>query len=267
MPYNYGWFHRINCDVLPFIFHTCSIWVTVVLAIQRYIYVCHSEKAKQWCTVPMALKAIIAVNILALIVAIPMFLEGAFYPHPVQSLFDSKVVFDACLVRDYSEHETYRRYYSVYFVLRALLINVGPCTVLVILNAILVQRMKEAKQNRDRLIVKRSHETRAQEQTSVTLMLVIVVTLFLIVEIPMALHLIISGVIKTLQIISLAEFLNVSAQILNFTVLLSYPINFFIYCRMSRAFRDAFTKLLCPSINQPRRDRLPSATTQLLSKS
>ncbi|CAF1534233.1 unnamed protein product, partial [Adineta ricciae] len=42
---------------------------------------------------------------------------------------------------------------------------------------------------------------------------------------------------------------------------------FFIYCRMSRAFRDAFTKLLCPSINQPRRDRLPSATTQLLSKS
>ena len=27
MPYNYGWFHRINHDVLPFIFHTCSIWV------------------------------------------------------------------------------------------------------------------------------------------------------------------------------------------------------------------------------------------------
>ena len=28
MPYNYGWFHRINFDVLPFIFHTCSIWVS-----------------------------------------------------------------------------------------------------------------------------------------------------------------------------------------------------------------------------------------------
>jgi hypothetical protein len=27
IPYNYGWFHRINHDVLPFIFHTCSIWV------------------------------------------------------------------------------------------------------------------------------------------------------------------------------------------------------------------------------------------------
>ena len=28
MPFNYGWFHRINCEILPFIFHTCSIWVS-----------------------------------------------------------------------------------------------------------------------------------------------------------------------------------------------------------------------------------------------
>lgn len=28
LPYNYGWFHRINYQVLPFIFHTCSIWVS-----------------------------------------------------------------------------------------------------------------------------------------------------------------------------------------------------------------------------------------------
>ena len=27
MPYNYGWFHRINYQILPFVFHTCSIWV------------------------------------------------------------------------------------------------------------------------------------------------------------------------------------------------------------------------------------------------
>ncbi|UJR35942.1 hypothetical protein I4U23_028683 [Adineta vaga] len=266
LPFNYGWFHRINCEVLPFMFHTCSIWVTVVLAIQRYIYVCHSEKAKQWCTVAMALKAVIVVNILALIVAIPMFLEGSFYPSPVHSKIDPKISFDACRVIDRSRDPAYSTYYSIYYVLRALLINIGPCTVLVILNAILVQRMKEAKQNRDRLIVKRSHEARAQEQTSVTLMLVIVVTLFLTVEIPMALHLIISGVVKILDIHSIAEFLDISAQLLNFAVLLSYPINFFIYCRMSRAFRDAFTKLLCPAINQTRQSRLPS-TTQLLSKS
>ena len=143
--------------------------VTVVLAIQRYIYVCHAEKAKQWCTVPMALKAIACVNLLALIAAIPMFVEGTFHPTPVRSLQDPQRIFNACVVRDYSEDPRYSRIYSV---LRALLINVGPCTILVILNAILVGRMKEAKQNRKRLIKKRARETRAQEQTSVTLMLV-----------------------------------------------------------------------------------------------
>ena len=120
----------------------------------------------------MALRAIGCVNLLALIVAIPMFLEGTFYPQTVQSLSDPKRIFDACTVRDYSQHPNFSTLYSIYSVLRALLINVGPCTILVIFNAILVGRMKEAKQNREKLIKKRSHETRTQEQSSVTLMLV-----------------------------------------------------------------------------------------------
>lgn len=120
----------------------------------------------------MALKAVACVNVLALIVAIPMFMEGTFHPITVRSLLDRTKIFNACIVRDYSADPRFSTLYSVYSVLRALLINVGPCTILVILNAILVDRMKEAKQNRDRLMRKRSHETRAQEQASVTLMLV-----------------------------------------------------------------------------------------------
>ena len=120
----------------------------------------------------MALKAIACVNVLALVVAIPMFIEGTFHATPVRSLHDSKKTFHACAVRDYSEDPNYRTLFSVYSVIRALLINVGPCTVLVILNAILVERMKEAKQNRDKLMRRRSCEVRSQEQTNVTLMLV-----------------------------------------------------------------------------------------------
>ncbi len=120
----------------------------------------------------MALKAIACVNILALIVAIPMFLEGTFHATPVHSLLDPKKIFNACSVRDYSEDQKYRKYFSIYSLIRALLINVGPCTILVILNAILVERMKEAKQNREKLIRRRSYEARAVEQTNVTLMLV-----------------------------------------------------------------------------------------------
>ena len=120
----------------------------------------------------MALKAIACVNVLALIMAIPMFLEGTFHPFEIQSLKDPRRFFSACIVKTYSDDPRFRTLYSIYSVLRGLLINVGPCTILVIFNAILVERMKEAKQNRQRLIKKRSNEARAQEQTSVTLMLV-----------------------------------------------------------------------------------------------
>ena len=76
----------------------------------------------------------------------------------------------------------------------------------------------------------------------------------------MAIHLIIFGLLKILKSDLLPDFMKFPVQLLNFAVLLSYPINFFIYCRMSRAFRDAFTKLLCPSWNETRED--PVLTTQ-----
>ena len=101
-----------------------------------------------------------------------MFLEGTFQGTPVPSLLDPNKIFNACVVRDYSEDPKYRNFFSIYSLIRALLINVGPCTILVILNAILVKRMKEAKQNRDKLMRRRSCEARSQEQTNVTLMLV-----------------------------------------------------------------------------------------------
>lgn len=37
-------------EVLPNLFHTASIWLTLALAIQRYIYVCHAPVARTCCT-------------------------------------------------------------------------------------------------------------------------------------------------------------------------------------------------------------------------
>ena len=82
----------------------------------------------------------------------------------------------------------------------------------------------------------------------------------------MAIYLIVSGILRLFDSSFLGNILHFSVQLLNFAVLLSYPINFFIYCRMSRAFRDAFTKLLCPSFIGSRQQRLQSIATPLLGK-
>lgn len=40
--------HYIMTDVIPVFFHTSSIWLALLLASQRYIYVCHPTLASTW---------------------------------------------------------------------------------------------------------------------------------------------------------------------------------------------------------------------------
>ncbi len=42
--------YHVMHEGIPGLFHTASIWLTLALAIQRYIYVCHPPLARTWCT-------------------------------------------------------------------------------------------------------------------------------------------------------------------------------------------------------------------------
>lgn len=39
-------------------FHTSSIWLTLALAVQRYIYVCHAPLARKFCTMENVYKCL-----------------------------------------------------------------------------------------------------------------------------------------------------------------------------------------------------------------
>ena len=49
--------HRIMHEIIPQYFHTASIWLTLALAIQRYIYVCHPPLARTWCTMDRSVQS------------------------------------------------------------------------------------------------------------------------------------------------------------------------------------------------------------------
>ena len=51
VPYHWCAAFYFLTDHLPTIFHTASVWLTVALAAQRYIYVCLSVDARRWCTI------------------------------------------------------------------------------------------------------------------------------------------------------------------------------------------------------------------------
>jgi len=80
------------------------------------------------------------------------------------------------------------------------------------------------------------------------MMLVIVVGVFLLVETPLAVFLVIMIADNTFGSSVLTEESRDSASLyLNLFTLVSYPVNFFIYCAMSQQFRLTFRGLFTPS--------------------
>ena len=82
-----------------------------------------------------------------------------------------------------------------------------------------------------------------QESNSTTLMLVVVMTLFLLVEFPMGVIMSIMIVENTADKALVDEETRALVELfINLAILLSYPLNFFIYCAMSRRFREEFSR-------------------------
>lgn len=136
-------------------------------------------------------------------------------------------------------------YFTTYFMFRVIFVHLLPCTLLIVLNILLFRAMRIAQQKRQKLFDKCCKKSkRASDKNCTTLMLIIVVSVFLIVEVPLAiitaLH-----VFSSLFFITFLDYQIANNCILfaNFFLILSYPVNFALYCGMSRQFRETFREI------------------------
>ncbi|XP_055621570.1 sex peptide receptor [Toxorhynchites rutilus septentrionalis] len=232
-------------EILPAMFHTASVWLTLALAVQRYIYVCHAPIARTWCTIPRVKKCIAYICIAALIHQSTRFFDKSY---SLVTIEWNGHLTEVCHTETSSwvHYVGEDVYYTFYFSFRILFVHLIPCGSLVALNVLLFKAMRQAQQKRERLFkdtAKKRECKRVRDSNCTTLMLIVVVTVFLVVEIPLA-------VITALHIISslIYEFLdyyiaNLFILFANFFLIVSYPINFAIYCGMSRQFRETFKEI------------------------
>uniref|UniRef100_A0AAG5DY00 G-protein coupled receptors family 1 profile domain-containing protein n=1 Tax=Anopheles atroparvus TaxID=41427 RepID=A0AAG5DY00_ANOAO len=236
-------------EILPAMCHTASVWLTLALAVQRYFYVCHAPTARTWCTIPRVKKCIAYICIAALLHQSTRFFDKSYSLVTIEwngHLTNVCHIETADWVHEYISEDFY---YTFYFSFRILFVHLTPCASLVALNVLLFRAMKEAQRKRERLFKdnKKRECKRLRDSNCTTLMLIVVVTVFLVVEIPL-------GVITALHIISslIYEFLdyyiaNLFILFGNFFLIVSYPINFAIYCGMSRQFRETFKEIFIKS--------------------
>ena len=237
---------NIVSDMLPNLFHTASIWLTVVLAVQRYIMVCRQD-SQRWCTTGSAYKAIVWVIVFATIHQGHRVIETFFSPTCIQ---DNEEIYPACKIEPNTliYENVADLYYGVYFWFRVVFVHLGPCLALVVINTFLFATLYKTKKTRKQLF---SNRKKSKEADRTTLMLIVVVSVFLLTEIPLA-------IITLLHILNIwinifaeedYEFVKSFFIFSNSFIVFMYPVNFAIYCGMSKEFRNTFRRLFCRGIS------------------
>lgn len=74
-PYDWCLPYILFTEHLPTVFHTASVWLTVALAAQRYVHVCHSSAAKRLCTVRNMLRVIAVIYVTAFAAQLPRMID------------------------------------------------------------------------------------------------------------------------------------------------------------------------------------------------
>ncbi|ODN04087.1 Sex peptide receptor [Orchesella cincta] len=228
--------------------HTISIWLTVTLAVWRYIMVAMPLKSKTLCTMERSNKSGTPATTSA-----PVNATSTAAGQNGGAAEDKYIVNLSDLANDNPFLMTTN------FWLYSVVIKIIPCIMLTVVSLRLINSLMEAKKRKDKLLAKRTgaanpaarnnngvgggHEPREQESGGsdrTTRMLLAVLLLFLITEFPQGLLGLLSGLLGD------SFFKNCYiplADLMDFFALLNSAINFILYCVMSKKFRETFVQV------------------------
>ncbi|XP_065161377.1 sex peptide receptor [Atheta coriaria] len=246
-PISICYFWNVMHEVIPNMFHTASIWLTLALAVQRYIYVCHAPLARKFCTMPNVYKGVGYILVLAALHQSIRLFEKDYEAREITWNGHQTNVCVTSTANWINQYVTVDGYYLSYFLFRIIFVHLLPCIALVVLNVLLFRALRQAQQRRDLLLSKKNQKSeckKLRDSNCTTLMLIVVVTVFLIVEIPLAVVTLLHVLASVFPHFPLNyDIAHVLVLFTNFLIIVSYPINFAIYCGMSRQFRETFKEL------------------------
>uniref|UniRef100_A0A7E4V641 G_PROTEIN_RECEP_F1_2 domain-containing protein n=1 Tax=Panagrellus redivivus TaxID=6233 RepID=A0A7E4V641_PANRE len=262
--------YKYSMDVVPPVCHNIAMWLTVLLAGQRYISIEYPLRSRQICSVHNVRIATVVIAVASLICGLPKsfdyyydVFEGWAFIEPGRWIYTRSCTSGMTpLVHAIGPN----MFFNCYFWTRVFGFIILPSILLIVLNVLLMRGIRKAQKRKEhllkqcrvlswpifgqsKLLEKRAREAQRQiDSNSTSLMLVMVVSIFLVVNLPQAIFMGLLCVYNTFGIQNrLLEGMFPVAFMLasNMLVMLTYPINFGIYCFMSSSFRQTFRQLFC----------------------
>ncbi|XP_037962198.2 G-protein coupled receptor dmsr-1 [Plutella xylostella] len=229
------------------IMHTAAIFLTLSLAIWRYIAIKYPSHSAAYCTDRRCSIAIVASFALPPVLCIPSY--AVFTIHKDFTVDSPGTVPEAVYFVD-SDFDG--GLYQLNFWVHAVLIKLLPCLILTVISAWLIRALYRANSRKKALkgysacpagtagngnvfTRKRSKAERRTDRT--TKMLVAVLLLFLLTEFPQGILGLLSGLLGRCFF---KRCYDLFGELMDALALLNGAINFVLYCCMSRQFRTTF---------------------------
>lgn len=217
--------------------HTISIWLGVVLAIFRYIFIRLSTEGAVTCSMARAQLAVVLVYITACLICVPNYCS--------MSIRESYNEDQNATYWVLNTNNTSPVLMDINLWTYAILAKLMPCLLMTVFGSLLLNSLREVKKKGTLLHANGrqsdAYRVRMKEHSRTTRMLVCVITLFLVVELPQGLLLLIS-ILKRSVFSSVYSPLG---DLMDDLALINNSINLIIYSAMSKSFRDNFIWLFC----------------------
>ena len=226
--------------------HSISIWLTVLLAFFRYIYICHNKTGKKLCTKRNTIIAIAITYAFSIFLCMPSYFVSKIIEinNSNQSNSSKRKIYN--ISKSDIDRQTNGLIFRITFFIQAFCVKLIPCILIIVLSSLLLRAIRIANKNHKLLInnERKIHENdRSREHYRTNIMLVLVCFFFFVTEFP-------QGVLALLSIIfESANFhSNVYMRlgdVMDILALINNAVNFILYCRMSYIFRQTFKNVFC----------------------
>ncbi|CAK1545353.1 unnamed protein product [Leptosia nina] len=283
---SYAWavfvyFHSIFSQT----FHTISIWLTITLAVWRYIAIKFPQKNRTLCNKRNTNIAIAIAYAVCPIACLPIYFAMHIQELPAANTTRETVNSTMRLSGAETREPVYaltmtnnKELLITIFWIYSVFLKLIPCIVLSILSVCLIMKMKSSDRRRQKLLNKsavtategekgRLHEDGKRggggggRTDRTTRMLVALLGLFLATELPQALFGLLAAIAPQFFEICYYAF----GEVMDLMALVGSAVNFVLYCSMSRQFRCTFTRLARKLLAVPTRtDTEPFTTTSTL---
>jgi hypothetical protein len=207
-----------------------TVWITVLIAFNRYIAICKPFRAPQLCTMSRVRIQVVVMVVLCVVYCIPRFFEfRVIYIYDPEVNKTIPIANSTGLLRN--------KYYNYIYEngLYTLFVFLAPLVILVVLNAGLMQELWRARQ---RAIQRQlpAFMTAEDHENNLTLVMIVIILIFLMCQTPALINNLMFVLNSSGYVCGKAYFYYY--HISNLLVSANSAVNFIIYCIFRKQFRQ-----------------------------